>query len=128
MELHAQAEKLIQEQWDNDVEIWLSRQIIREYMVQVTRPQAFMRPLSASQVKDQVQTIESLFRVAEDSRAVTAQLVELLRLYPTGGKQVHDANIVATMLIHGIPTLITTNIDDMQRFADRISLIHLSSL
>jgi len=80
MELHAQAEKLIQEQWDNDVEIWLSRQIIREYMVQVTRPQAFMRPLSASQVKDQVQTIESLFRVAEDSRAVTAQLVELAAL------------------------------------------------
>jgi predicted nucleic acid-binding protein len=128
MELHAEAEKLIQEQWDHNVELWLSRQIIREYLVQVTRPQAFMRPLSANQIDGQVQTIESLFRIAEDGPSVTAQLVELIRRYPTGGKQIHDANIVATMLVHGIPTLITTNLEDMQRFADRISLIHLNSL
>jgi predicted nucleic acid-binding protein len=106
----------------------LSRQIIREYLVRVTRPQAFMRPLSANQIDGQAQTIESLFRIAEDSRSVTTQLVELIHLYPTGGKQIHDANIVATMLVHGIPTLITTNLEDMQRFADRISLIQLNSL
>ena len=32
------------------------------------------------------------------------------------GKQVHDANIVATMLAHGVGRLLTFNVADFQRF------------
>ncbi len=49
----------------------------------------------------------------------------LLREYPTAGKQVHDANIVATMLAYGIPTLLTQNVDDMRRFAGKIAIVPL---
>ena len=45
--------------------------------------------------------------------------------YPTLGKQVHDANIVATMLAHGIDMLLTLNVDDFKRFEDKITLISL---
>ena len=63
--------------------------------------------------------------VADETPEVTDQLLELLRTYPTRGKQVHDANIVATMLVNGVDTLLTMNVADFQRFHDRINLIPL---
>jgi hypothetical protein len=40
-----------------------------------------------------------------------------------GGKQIHDANIVASMLVHNIPTLMTLNTVDFTRFSDKIALL-----
>jgi hypothetical protein len=41
------------------------------------------------------------FEILEDGPAVGAQLLQLCRTVPVAGRQVHDANIVATMLVHG---------------------------
>jgi predicted nucleic acid-binding protein len=120
---HAQARALVEKMWDEGVELWISRQIIREYLVQTTHPHTFARLLTIEQVLGQLETLQSLFRVADDTREVTAQLLVLLRTYPTRGKQIHDANIVATMLVNGIDTLLTINIEDMRRYEDRIKLI-----
>jgi predicted nucleic acid-binding protein len=38
------------------------------------------------------------------------------------GRQVHDANIVATMLANGITRLLTFNVADFRRFAALISV------
>lgn len=43
----------------------------------------------------------------------------------TAGKQVHDANVVATMLVHGVQTLVTMNVCDFSRFGD---LVHVTTL
>ncbi len=40
-----------------------------------------------------------------------------------GGRQVHDANIVATMLAHGETRLLTANRSDFRRFEPRIELV-----
>ncbi|MBL8131909.1 MAG: hypothetical protein JNL42_08630 [Anaerolineae bacterium] len=48
--------------------------------------------------------------------------------YPTSGKQVHDANLVATMLVYGIDTLLTINMDDLKRYMDRITLVSPASV
>jgi hypothetical protein len=69
--------------------------------------------------------IRTAFKIADETEAVTDQLLTLLRLYPTGGKQIHDANIVATMIVYGITTLLTNNVNDVRRFADRITIITL---
>lgn len=45
--------------------------------------------------------------------------------YPTRGKQIHDANIVATMLVNGVDTLLTMNVADLQRYQGRITLVPL---
>ncbi|MGH7067254.1 MAG: hypothetical protein ACREEU_05635 [Acetobacteraceae bacterium] len=45
--------------------------------------------------------------------------MDLLSGHPAGGKQVHDTNIVATMLAHGIIRLLTFNLVDFRRF-DRL--------
>ncbi|MFO0801829.1 MAG: hypothetical protein U0791_01715 [Gemmataceae bacterium] len=39
---------------------------------------------------------------------MTRQLLLLLQSIPCGGKQVHDANIVASMLVRGVPNLPST--------------------
>ena len=38
-----------------------------------------------------------------------------------GGKQVHDANVVATMLAHGAGTVVTMNVEDFARFGRHVS-------
>lgn len=104
-------------------ELWISGQVIREYFNQTTRPQTFVQSMDAAQIDAQFKKIRAVFRIATETEAVIEQFVSLLQTHPTGGKQVHDANLVATMLVYGIDTLITLNIDDLKRFSDRISLI-----
>ena len=42
---------------------------------------------------------------------------------PVAGKQIHDANIAATMLAHGERRLLTMNIKDFRRYGERIELV-----
>jgi len=99
--------------------LWISRQVLREYLVTLTRPQAF-RDVPKAMVLEQVRLFQEHFEIADDIDAVTEQLMQLMDDIPIGGKQVHDANIVATMLAYGIPALLTHNGKDFERFADRI--------
>jgi predicted nucleic acid-binding protein len=108
-------------------ELWVSRQIIREYLVQVTRQSGMMvTPLTGKEAARQVRLIERLFIVADETKAVTDKLMELVREYPTGGKQIHDANIVATMIVNDIHALMTLNEVDFRRFAPLITLQSLT--
>ena len=101
----------------------ISRQIVREYLAVVTRPQIWSAPLPMSDALRDVDWFVSEFDVLEDGPAVTHQLAELCREIPVGGRQVHDANIVATMLAHAEQRLLTFDQDDFRRYGSRISLI-----
>jgi predicted nucleic acid-binding protein len=120
---YSQIRKFVQNYTDAGTELWISRQVIREYISQVTRPQVFMNPLPSEQIEIQYQRITALYKVADETEAVTQQLITLLKAYPTGGKQIHDANIVATMLAYGIDTLLTLNVDDLKRFEGKITIV-----
>ena len=41
---------------------------------------------------------------------------------PRWGRQIHDANIVATKLAYGERRLLTVNVADFRRYADRIEI------
>ena len=62
--------------------------------------------------------------LAEDA-TVSDRLLGLLADVECLGKQVHDANLVATMLAHGIGTVVTQNVEDFARFERHVSLIRL---
>ena len=47
----------------------------------------------------------------------------LARSFAFSGKQVHDANIVATMLAHGEARLLTFNAADFRRFDSVIEVV-----
>jgi predicted nucleic acid-binding protein len=57
---------------------------------------------------------------------VLDRLVDLLAVHRGSGRQVHDANIVATMLENGIRRLLTFNVVDFRRFARLIAIEPLS--
>jgi predicted nucleic acid-binding protein len=103
----------------------LSRQIFREYLAVVTRPQLFAEPLPMAEALADVARFAAAFDVLEDGPEVGARLVELCRGVAVAGRQVHDANIVATMLAHGETRLLTANRGDFQRFAPRIEIVGL---
>ena len=107
--------------------MWISRQILREYLATLSRPQTFSSPRNPVDLEADVARFLSTFLVAEDGPLVTLRLMDLLRTVPVGGKQVHDANIVATMLAHGIPRLLTHNTADFARFGGSIRLEPLIS-
>ena len=104
------------------VELWLNRQVLREYLATLSRPQPFTPPLPAPTLIADIRRFETQFRIAEDGAAVTANLLGLLATLPVGGKQVHDANVVATMRAHGLRRLHTHNTADFARFGALIQV------
>ncbi len=104
-------------------EVSISRQIIREYLAVVTRPQAWSPPLSMTDALDDVLWMLNTFQILSDGPAVTNRLITLCREVPVGGRQIHDANIVATMLAHGERRLLTFNAADFRRYGSRIELV-----
>ena len=74
---------------------------------------------------DNVRRMTSRFEILEDGPNVTGTLITLCREVPVGGRQIHDTNIVATMLAHGERRLLTFNVSDFRRFGDLIELVDI---
>jgi predicted nucleic acid-binding protein len=115
----------LNEALDNYERLWISRQVIREFAVVVSREMLFAGSLDYNQLDDIVQQFERNFWLAEDDQMVTKTLFSLIAETQSAGKQVHDANIVATMLVHGIEALLTHNTSDFKRFSHLIEVIPL---
>ena len=101
----------------------ISRQIVREYLAVVTRPQIWSSPLAVSDALGDADWFLSAFDVLEDGPEVTRVLAALCREIRVAGRQIHDANVVATMLAHGETHLLTFDQEDFRRYADRVVLI-----
>lgn len=112
----------------NSEPIRISRQIVREYLVTVTRPQDWSDPLPVAQALRDVEWFCSTFEVLEDGESVTRLLVAFISDLPIAGKQVHDANIAATMLAHDERLLLTFNAKDFRRFGERIELVEIEAV
>ena len=103
----------------------VSRQVLREYLAVVTRPQTWASPLPMLDALRDIRRFTAAFEVLEDSQAVTDMLAMLCRDVRVAGNQVHDANIVATMLTHGERRLATFNVKDFRRYGQRVELVSL---
>ena len=101
----------------------ISRQIMREYLAVVTRPQTWPVAITREEALEDVSRLTGSFEILEDGPVVTELLLTLCREIPAGGRQIHDANIVATMLAYGERRLLTFNPADFRRYGDRIELV-----
>jgi predicted nucleic acid-binding protein len=103
-----------------------SGQILREYLAVATRPAGENGlGLSLPDALVNVRAIrERTTLLAEDTK-VADRLVGLLADIECRGKQVHDANVIATMLVYGIGSVVTMNVQDFVRFAGHVTLIRL---
>jgi predicted nucleic acid-binding protein len=119
---HQQATAALNDARQGGVNFVISPQILREYLVTATRP-APTPLLRSAEALENVEIYQKEFRVVADSPEVSASLVALVKRYGVLGKQVHDTNIVATMLTHGVNRLLTHNVADFVRFSQEITVI-----
>ena len=100
--------------------LWISRQVLREYLATLARPRVGIPIVDLTSA---VRQFETRFLLAEDGPLVTAQLLVLLE--QGYGTQVHDTNIVATMLSVGVSRILTNNPNDFAAFTHLITVIPL---
>jgi predicted nucleic acid-binding protein len=93
-------------------------QILREYMVVLTRGLIFERQFTVDEVLEAVNGILPWLRVLDETDKAAGSLRDLIRRYQIRGKHVHDANIVAVMLAHGVTRLATFNRVDFDGFRE----------
>ncbi|MDZ8081631.1 MAG: type II toxin-antitoxin system VapC family toxin [Nostoc sp. DcaGUA01] len=124
---HVQAKERLQAFTEQGIDLWISRQTLREYLAAMTRRGDLTGNIPIASLVADVQYFASYFRLVEDNLLVTERLLTLMEQIPSGGRQVHDANIVATMLVYGIPQLLTHNTGDFARFSGLNTVLPLQN-
>jgi predicted nucleic acid-binding protein len=123
---HHDALTILNEWAAGDTTLCTSGQILREYLAVATRSAEHnglgLKPADA--VSNVRAIRERTAFLVEDAR-VADRLQGLLADVECGGKQVHDANVIATMLAHGVGTVVTMNVEDFARFERYVSLVKL---
>ncbi len=106
--------------------LYTSGQILREYLAVATRPVdqnglGMARPDAVANVR----ALRARLNLLAEDIKVSERLLELLETVECAGNQVHDANVVATMLVHGVDTVVSMNVDDFARFGDHVHVADL---
>lgn len=102
-------------------------QVLREYLAVATRPvEANGLALSVDDALANVAVFRSRMRLLLESEPALDRLRALIATYQCLGKQIHDANLVATALTSGVTRLVTANVSDFTRFATEIEVIDLA--
>jgi hypothetical protein len=91
-------------------------QILREYMVVLTRGSVFEKSFGVDQVLGQIEALLLSLTILDEPVEAAELLRVLVRRYQIQGKSIHDANVIAVMLAHGLRRLATYNPSDFQRF------------
>lgn len=118
-----ESRRLIERLEEQDCELWISRQVLREFFAVVSRPNILATQATQTEIQAVLRSLERRYCLAEENSLVTEQLFLLLDQVSVGGRQIHDANIVATMLAFDIRRLATYNVSDFRRFGALIELL-----
>jgi predicted nucleic acid-binding protein len=124
-EWHLPAERSLQEARQLGIDLIISSQVLREYLAAATRISIIGNGLPLPKILENVRIFRNEFIVVEDNPFVLDALIDIFQKVQVAGKQVHDANIVATMQVHGLKHLLTHNIADFSRFSSFIAVIPL---
>lgn len=118
-EQHGRALELLKQAYAGNCGLYTSGQVFREYLVVATRP--IESNGLGLKIADALENVEQLGRcidLLEENSNVSRRLRSMLRSHDVSGKRIHDANIVATMLTHGLKNLITDNRADFEAFSE----------
>jgi len=106
-------------------ELWISRQVLREYAVVVSRKMNERNAFDAVALAADLDRLEAEYRVGDEDARITLTLKRLIQSHAVKGKPIHDANIVATMLVHRVGKLLTQNESDFARYVPAIEILPL---
>jgi predicted nucleic acid-binding protein len=122
---HSIALSKLQEFMAKSDELWLNRQSFREYWVGKSKAMHTAMAFNPIEIRNDIYQFEQIFQIADEIDLVTQKLMELAVNYNVIGKQIHNTNIVATMLVNNITNILTHNVADFNRFSSEINIIPL---
>jgi predicted nucleic acid-binding protein len=126
--LHLNAQQHLQKLNLELEELWVSVQIVREYMASKSRITYLDGCYDPAEIVLDVKEFENNFLIAINNLGTQKEHLRLFEKYQVKGKQVHDCNIVATMIANDIGSLFTNNIQDFKRYEpEGINIIPLVS-
>jgi predicted nucleic acid-binding protein len=106
--------------------LYLSGQILREYLSAATRPAAANGlGLTLADALENLSAFRDRATLLAESGLVADRLQSLLGEVACAGKVIHDANVIATVMAHGIHTVVTSNLVDFVRFERYVRLLSL---
>ncbi|MEO8727231.1 MAG: PIN domain-containing protein [Acidobacteriaceae bacterium] len=110
------AVKILRQQ---NTQLVISSQNAIEYWAVCTRPaERNGFGLSIERAQHELSYIEKNYSIIKDLPAVYEAWRSLVSSHEISGRQVHDARLVAVMLVYGIDRILTLNGADFRRFAD----------
>lgn len=125
---HQHASQALNEWPASGTVLYTSGQILREYVAVATRPVEHNGlGLARRDAVSNARALRGRLHLLPDNEKVVEHLLALLERTDCAGKQVHDANVVATMLAHGVQMVVTRNIDDFARFGAEIEVCDLTA-
>lgn len=122
---HSAATALLAKLAAEQIPFCISHQVCREFLVVLTRRPVSGREFTVEEALQALDAWRSACVVLDEGPAVLVELLALVRDRQVKGKQVHDANIVATMRAKGVDRLATLNAGDFERYEDGITLVSL---
>jgi predicted nucleic acid-binding protein len=116
--------------WPNQgLSLAATSQVFREYLVVATRPaEVNGLGLDIEDALANVAAFSGRMRLLPEGEMSWNRLRSLAASYRCAGKQIHDANLVATALASGVKRLVTANPGDFARFSPELDIVDLSSL
>lgn len=104
--------------------LYYTQQNRREFWYVCTRPVANNGlGLTVTQTEEWLRHIDATFHRLPDLAAAGAEWDRLVHNHQVIGRAVHDAQIVAAMLAHGVTHILTINVDDFRRYRE-VTTVH----
>jgi len=126
--MHQDAVGALNTLWDQDHNICLSSQNFIEFWNVCTRPlEKNGLGMSATQTEVELTHLESVFSLLPDTPDIYPTWRHLVTTYGVIGTNVHDARLVAVMLVYNIFQIVTFNIKDFARYSE-ISATHPTAI
>ena len=123
---YEEANQVLEDLKESGFALVISNQIIREFIhTTLAGQKGQVRRSDIDMILGQVKFFERSYKILEDSYHVLEELIHLYEVKAISGKKVHDANIVATMIAHKIPYILTHNIKDFVVFEPMITILPL---
>ncbi|MBW4607057.1 MAG: type II toxin-antitoxin system VapC family toxin [Hassallia sp. WJT32-NPBG1] len=110
-------------------ECYLTHQNLVEFCRSATRPvEKNGLGLAILEASAELQRLETLFLVLPDVSEIYSEWKRLVLEYGVMGVNVHDARLVAVMLVHGVTHIFTFNIKDFTRYSALITPVDPASV
>lgn len=100
-------------------ELYITPQNLIEFWNVCTRPKNKNGlGYSITETREEVAKLKTMFPLLLDTSAIYPEWERLVSTYQVKGVNVHDARLVAAMLIHDLTHILTFNIEDFRRYVE----------